>query len=488
MSFTSRLWRRSSRRRVNLILLATRSLVSLAIISSTAKAQATVDGVVYDSISRAPLAGARVQFYGPTDSSNARVIAATTDGRGEFRITGLARGRYLAGFFHSSLDSLGLDMPSQIVDLTSDRRVRLATPSPRTLTRTLCPPGPLGDSTALLIGHLRESGTGRALANGRVHVDWRETTINKNSISSVGVIATSETTGPGWFAVCGVPSSAPLIVRAELAGDTTGDVQVELPAGGLSHITLHLATSADTGSGVSRRRNDVRVAGSVFDGSGRPLVANVSAWGTTANAMTDERGQYRLDSLPAGTRTLEFRSIGAEPMFVVTDVVRDQTNHVDVTMQKAVALKAVEIRATVAYSKGLELFERHQRRSAGGVFVRALDGPAAGQNLIALTRRAFGVNVTFDIRDRRWHAYMRKPGASLRTGPAQCEPKLYLDGLKALEEFDDLASYLGPDMILAVEIYPNYGDIPSDYPTEPLSPCGLISIWTRPLEMRPAKP
>jgi hypothetical protein len=464
------------------------AVAMLVVAGPSAAAQATVDGVVYDSISRGPLAGARVQFYGPTDSSNARVLAATTDARGEFRITGLARGRYLAGFFHPSLDSLGLDMPSQIVDVTSDRHTQLATPSPSSLSRTLCSGKSLGDSTAVLIGHLRESGTGRALANARVHVDWRETTINKKTISSIGVIATSETTGPGWFAVCGVPSSAPLIVRAELAGDTTGDVQVELPPGGLSHITLHLATSAGSGGGISRRRNDVRVVGAVLDGAGRPMVANVSAWGTVANAMTDERGQYRLDSLPAGTRTLEFRSIGAEPTFVVTDVVRDQPNRVDVTMQKAVALKAVEIRATVAYSRGLELFERHQRRSAGGVFIRALDGAAAGQDLIALTRRAFGVNVTFDIRDRRWHAYMRKPGASLRTGPAQCEPKLYLDGLKALEEFDDLANYLGPDMILALEIYPNYGEIPSDYPTEPLSPCGLISIWTRPLEMRPAKP
>jgi hypothetical protein len=277
------------------------------------------------------------------------------------------------------------------------------------------------------------------------------------------------------------------MVRAELAGDTTGELQVELPPRGLAHVTLHLAISPDWARGVARRRNDIRLTGTVLDGSGRPHVANISAWGTKANAMTDERGQFRLDSLPGGTRTIEFRSIGAEPKFVVTDLVRDQANRLEVTMQKAVALKAVEIRATVAYSKGLELFERHQRRSAGGVFVRARDGAAAGQDLIALTRAAYGVNVTYNMRDRKWHAYMRKPGGSIRTGTSQCDPKIYLDGLKALEDFDDLQSYLGGDMILAVEIYPNYGEIPSDYPTEPLSPCGLISIWTRPLEMKPRK-
>ena len=463
-----------------------RAAILMLIACTSALAQASVDGVVYDSISRGTLAGATVQFYGPTDSPNARVVAATTDARGEFRITGLARGRYLAGFFHSSLDSLGLEMPSQVVDLSSDRHTRLATPSPRTLSRTLCPLVPISDSTAILIGHLRESGTNRALANGRVHVDWRETTINKKDISSVGVVATSETTGPGWFALCGIPSSAPLMVRAELASDTTGDVQLELPPGGIAHVTLYLGITSDSVAGPTRRRDDVRLVGTVLDAGGRVVVANVSAWGTTANAMTDERGQFRLDSLPAGTRTLEFRSIGSEPQFVVADLVRGQVNRIDVTMQKAVALKAVEVTAAVVYSKGLELFERHQRRAAGGVFVRAPDG-AAGRDLIALTRLAYGVDVEYG-RDHRWRAWMRKPGGSIRTGMSRCIPSIYLDGMRNLGDFDDLEGYLGFDRILAVEIYPNYGEIPSDYPVEPLSACGLISIWTRPLEMRPKKP
>ena len=460
-----------------------RSALLLLLAASTAVAQATVDGVVYDSISRGTLAGATVQFYGPTDSPNARVVAATADARGEFRITGLARGRYVAGFFHSSLDSLGLEMPSQVVDLTSDRHTRLATPSPRTLSRTLCPLVPLSDSTAILIGHLRESGSSRPLANGRVHVEWRETTINKKDISSVGVVATSETAGPGWFAVCGIPASAPLIVRADLASDTTGDVQIELPPGGMAHVTLYLAASSNS---AARRQNDVRLVGSVLDAAGRPVVANISAWGTTANAMTDERGQFKLDSLPAGTRTIEFRSIGAEPRFVVADLVRGQANRVEVTMQKAVALKAVEVSATVVYSKGLELFERHQRRAAGGVFVRAPEG-AAGRDLVALTRSAYGADVEFG-QDHRWHVWMRKPGGSIRTGMARCTPSIYLDGIRNRDDFDDLEGYLGFDLILAVEIYSNYGEIPSDYPVEPLSACGLISIWTRPIETGTKKP
>ena len=109
---------------------ATALVASVVVATSTALAQATVDGVVYDSISRGVLVGATVQFYGPTDSAGARIRAATTDSRGAFRIAGLPRGRYLAGFFHPSLDSLGLEIPAQTIDVTSDRHAKLATPSP----------------------------------------------------------------------------------------------------------------------------------------------------------------------------------------------------------------------------------------------------------------------------------------------------------------------------------------------------------------------
>jgi hypothetical protein len=168
------------------------------------------------------------------------------------------------------------------------------------------------------------------------------------------------------------------------------------------------------------------------------------------------------------------------------NLVPDQTSRVDLRMEKAVPLKAVEVRATVAYSKGLELFERHQKRSSGGVFIRAPEGEA-GADLIALARSSYGVDVDFG-RDHRWHIYMRKPGGSIRTGLGKCVPTIYLDGTRTRDDFDDLEGYLGNDMILAVEVYPNYGEIPSDYAVEPLSACGLVSIWTRPLEMRRKTP
>jgi hypothetical protein len=456
-------------------------LAMLVLNGSAVAAQATVSGVVYDSLSLSMLRGATVQFYGPTDGPGARIVNATTDSRGAYRITGLVRGRYLAGFFHASLDSLGLEMPSHVVEVDGDRHADLATPSPRSISRAVCSGKSASDSTGILIGHLRESGSDRPLANARVHVDWSETTIDQKRISSVNVVASSETTGPGWFAVCGVPTSTPLIVRAELAGDTTGDIRVELPPSSVAHVTLYLAAS-DSATRRGQRSRDARLAGMVLDAAGRPVVADVAVWGTAANAATNERGQFQFDSLPAGTRTVEVRSIGVEPKYVVVDLVRGQTSRVDIRMQKVVALKAVEIRATVAYSKGLELFERHQRRSVGGVFVRPLDDALAGRDLIAITRTAFGVDVSTD-RNHNWHAYMRKPGGSIGRGLGKCEPTLYLDGRKSLDTFDDLYGYLGHDLILAVEIYPNYGEIPSDYPTEPLSPCGLISIWTRPLEI-----
>jgi len=64
-------------------------LVASFLASAPLGAQVAVTGVVTDSVTRHPLAGAVVQL---ADSNAAHVRTATTDSLGEYRITGLVPG------------------------------------------------------------------------------------------------------------------------------------------------------------------------------------------------------------------------------------------------------------------------------------------------------------------------------------------------------------------------------------------------------------
>ena len=88
--------------------------------------RATVTGTVFDSIGRKPIAGANIELVSG-ESPTARPFTATSDASGRFSIDGVPFGRYLAGFFHVSLDSLGLEAAPRQVDVrVSSQKIDLA--------------------------------------------------------------------------------------------------------------------------------------------------------------------------------------------------------------------------------------------------------------------------------------------------------------------------------------------------------------------------
>lgn len=116
-------------------LVATLVLVmSLALVASAAHAQrldsarttaeVRVSGVVRDTMARSPLAGALVQLApydngctdnGSTDHGSTVNRSVQSDSLGRFAIDDVPAGRYLVGFLHPLLDSLGVEAP--IVEL-----------------------------------------------------------------------------------------------------------------------------------------------------------------------------------------------------------------------------------------------------------------------------------------------------------------------------------------------------------------------------------
>src|ERR1051325_1132774 len=99
----------------------TRVLVAAMTFAAVAGAEAQgrpggVRGVVYDSVGRAPLAGAVVQLA-PVGERMAAQRSVTADAAGRFTLDSLPAGGYVVGFFHPLLDSLGIEPPLRRVDV-----------------------------------------------------------------------------------------------------------------------------------------------------------------------------------------------------------------------------------------------------------------------------------------------------------------------------------------------------------------------------------
>src|SRR5688500_20042187 len=93
------------------------AMASAQIAAAQASQGVTVSGIVYDSLARAPLAGASVQLV--TDKVTTFMRSADTDSLGRFTLTDVPPGVYKLGFLHPLLDSIGVDGPL--------REVRVAT-------------------------------------------------------------------------------------------------------------------------------------------------------------------------------------------------------------------------------------------------------------------------------------------------------------------------------------------------------------------------
>src|SRR5438477_2675538 len=92
---------------------------------ATASGQlARLRGLVFDSVAALPLAGAHVELVNADDRS--RILFSTTsDSLGRFVLDSVARGRYIAGFLHPMLDSLGLAIAQRVLTVAAEGELRL---------------------------------------------------------------------------------------------------------------------------------------------------------------------------------------------------------------------------------------------------------------------------------------------------------------------------------------------------------------------------
>jgi hypothetical protein len=445
-------------------------------------------GVVFDSLTMRPLAAATVQFRrqgAATDATGRTLYSARSDDRGRYRLDSLPAGRYIAGFFHEMLDSLGLDAPLREVQVgTRSATIDFAIPSARTIATTLCGRAAVSDSTGMLIGFVRSARTLAGATDANVFIRWTRVIIDRQRVAIEHPEAESRARDNGWYALCNVPIGLPVQIAAASGDDSSGAVEVLAQGLGVTRVDLYVGEAEPVRSDSVRvqadsvapdsalRRGPARLTVRVRNSLGQPVAgARVSVAGSPARALTNERGTVGLVDLPSGSRMLEVRALGFVPVREQVQLLHGvDANTSDVTLTNLGAyLDTVRVTARRVFSRDVTGFERRRRAGLGRYFDRAdidrkilfrVSDLFQGIPAVTLQQTTFGENLVL----------MRGTFGGL------CQPAVFMDGLRF--GATDLDFLTMPQEIEAVEVYVRASEAPGQF-TDVRYGCGTIVLWTR---------
>lgn len=460
-----------------------RVLLLVALLARVGGAQSgvTVGGIVHDSITGTPLSGAVVQLVGSGEAA-AFVRTVVSDSLGRFSIGDIESGRYMLGFFHPQVDSLGVELPPREI-LVDGRPVRvdLATPSPAHLKAAICGAESASDSGGVAVGFVRDARNRAPVGGSVVSAEWLELTVNRGGFTRRVPRLADTTAENGWFALCGVPSPATIVLVASHRADSTDVIEASVPAHGFLRRDLYIGTAravvvadgfgrADSAEPVRRIRvGDGSLTGTVVAaGGGKALTGARVSIADGPETRADELGAWTLAGVPPGTRMLEVRAVGYYPERVAVDVL-DGAPPIRSALSTMVAvLDTVRITASSVNAANVSGFAERRHTGMGRFLTREQIARRHPLNISDMFYMVPGMRldrVGFDTR------------VTMRGSWGSCSPALYLDGqyMRGLTT-DDIDSWINPDEVVGIEIY-SAGMVPPQF--EPgMSGCGSIVVWT----------
>lgn len=438
---------------------------------------ALVRGTVFDSLAGAPLSGATVQLV-KADDPAAFGRTTVSDARGQFELRDIPAGQYAVGFLHPLLDSLGISAPLAEVWVSgqSPVEVELAVPSPERLRISICGRNAAADSGSVLVGTVRDARDLAPAGGVTVTARWSEFAFRTGGADQRVERVTAVTAENGWFGFCGVPAAGTVVLTAGRGADSTDAIEVEVPSSRFQRRDLYLGAArlrtAQSGEGLRPiATGEGRLKGVVVAAEGgRPIggarVGVVGGPETVANSA----GEWVLENVPTGTRTIEARGIGFYPVRRPVDVVADAPS-VNLSLSTLRSLlDTVRVTASRVRLEGTG-FDDRMRTGMG----RYITAEQIARRPVFFTSELFRMvpGVRLD-RGPIGETYLTVRGAFGR-----CSPSVYIDGhhMRGLSA-EDIESWAHPEDIAGIEIYTGAMVPPEFQPGMP--GCGSVVIWTKP--------
>lgn len=422
-----------------------------------------VTGIVYDSVARAPLAGAVVQIA--LADSTMTIFSAVADAGGRFRISGLPAGRFAIGFQHDALYALGLESPLRAFQLANDTSITidLAIPSGPSVNAMLCGNVARDARDGMLAGYVTDARSERTLGGATVLVQWLEVAFDKGDFHTDPHRSTAPVDAQGHYVACGLATEAAIGVQVTMAGYRAIDAQVVVPVGSVARRDFRLADSATT-HGTST------VVGRVVHADGSPIATGRAAIADLGLEVPVQNGTFTMTDLPAGTWEVEALAIGYEPHSMLIDA----TEHTSVSATITITKRAQILDAVTVFGKPtgdfkiLEDIVRRTRTAFGSVY---LPGNAS------LKSALHPLDV---VRGARGFSYVSSDSIIARGcgGGAKTQVlALYLDGLRFKAGMGELKNAVPMRDLLAVEAYSDVASTPLQWRQD--DTCAVIAVWTK---------
>ncbi|MGV3707225.1 MAG: carboxypeptidase regulatory-like domain-containing protein [Gemmatimonas sp.] len=465
------------------------ALPALRPLSSQAAPVSTtaVLGEVRDSLQGGVLRGALVQLVNSEDAARFS-RSVSSDSIGQFRFDSVPDGKYTLGFFHPILDSLGLQPLARAVTVVRQGALRadLALPGPKRFRDVVCGAKPSDGASGLVMGTVRDARTREPIKSALVTGQWQELVFSGGRMVPRTPRKISQTEDNGVFVLCEVPGQGTVMLNASRGADSTDFVEVEVPASGFIRRELFLTESrvvaavdsapkSDTLAFRNKtvRLGDARLVGSVISvESGEPVSGAVVAVTNGPQTRTNERGQFVLQNVAAGSRTVEVRAVGRVPVRRSVDVL-EETAPVRIAMS---TFKAVldTLKVTAGLSSSLDYAEFEKRRATFGM----------GRFLTQSDARVRMAIETTEI-------FRNFPGLEVRANAAGgddifmkgvfdevCRPAIWVNGTQMQNvSSGSLDVMVRPERIVGIEVYS-----PTSMPTQfqgGMTGCGAVVIWAR---------
>ena len=455
-------------------LVSVRAVVVLSAVAAPLAAQAptrlpasgrgTVTGVVYDSLARQPLEGARVWIAGTS-------TAAISDAGGRFRLDSVAAGARVIAFEHAELDSIGLSNNVRRIQVTANRltAVELSIPSHTTLRNRLCPRGAATSrDSGIVFGSLLDARSGARLAGGRVVVRWTTAERTADGLTVDRPTTTAQTDSIGNYYVCAVPTQYMFTIQGQAGRFSSGITELLLGERGIARRDLHVGRdSAFAVQDSAGLRGRATIIGVVTDENGNPRPSARAAVDDAAagETMSDEAGRFVLNGLPAGSHMLMVRMIGYSAARVPVLLRHDDTSRVSVVIRALTVLDTIRVTASQSRMNEILLDELAQRIRTGGGYYLMGEDVKQRQSMRAVLQGM----PSLLIEGRTTYNFTIR---SMIGGRFQ-DAVVYVDGLRS--SVQAMQSYR-PDQIVAIEWYPRGTMAPLRYQSGDLP---ILLIWTR---------
>ena len=467
-----------------------RHLLSVMLVSASVQAQSSrrvVSGVVFDSISRSPLAGAIVQVAlvdlsqrGTLDGSAPRIFSATADSGGHYRVPGLPRGSFAIGFQHDALNALGIESPLRAFELADDTSITvdLAIPSGPTLRSRLCGHEMRLGGEGLLVGYVLDAGHERMLPGAVVRARWLEFALESGNYRAVTRSVTAIVGEDGRYLACGLTSDDAVVVEVTMPGYRRLTNRIAVPSGGSARQDFRLA-DADAERGVAT------LAGRVLLPDGTRLATGQVVIDALALEVPVRNGDFSIAGIPQGTWSLEARAIGFEPAVVLADASDRAAGVTTLTLgERTQVLDAITVRGKRGGdARILGAIASRRSTSLGTVFLPGNVYLESSYDPADALRAATGfryVSPEVLLSSGCGFRYPPTDVPRIATGPVRARTRslaVYLDGARVTGGLSELRTAVTMRDILAMEAYQDIASAPMEWRTN--DACSVLAIWTK---------